>query len=46
VPAQIAETIGRVWEAAARDQGPDADFTTVIRPLEKVAGVTVGRPAG
>jgi 3-hydroxyisobutyrate dehydrogenase-like beta-hydroxyacid dehydrogenase len=43
VPADVAETIGRLWEAAARDQGPDSDFTTVIKPLEKAAGVTVGR---
>jgi 3-hydroxyisobutyrate dehydrogenase-like beta-hydroxyacid dehydrogenase len=42
VPAQVAETIGRLWEVAARDQGPDSDFTTVIKPLEKAAGVTVG----
>lgn len=45
VPADIAETIGRLWETAARDQGPDADFTTVIKPFEKAAGVTVG-PVG
>jgi 3-hydroxyisobutyrate dehydrogenase-like beta-hydroxyacid dehydrogenase len=43
VPAQVAETIGRLWEAAARDQGPDSDFTTVIKPFEEAAGVTVGR---
>jgi 3-hydroxyisobutyrate dehydrogenase-like beta-hydroxyacid dehydrogenase len=43
VPADVAETIGRVWEAAARDQGPDSDFTAVIKPFEKAAGVTVGR---
>lgn len=43
VPTDVAETIGRVWEAVARDQGPDSDFTTVIKPLEKAAGVTVGR---
>ena len=43
VPAQVAETIGRLWEAAARDQGLDSDFTTVIKPFEKAAGVTVGR---
>jgi 3-hydroxyisobutyrate dehydrogenase-like beta-hydroxyacid dehydrogenase len=42
VPADIAETIGRLWEAAARDQGPDSDFTAVIKPFEKAAGVTVG----
>jgi 3-hydroxyisobutyrate dehydrogenase-like beta-hydroxyacid dehydrogenase len=45
VPIEIAETVGRLWEAAARDQGPDADFTTVIKPFEKAAGVTVG-PVG
>ena len=42
VPADVAETIGRLWETAARDQGPDSDFTTVIKPFEKAAGVTVG----
>jgi 3-hydroxyisobutyrate dehydrogenase-like beta-hydroxyacid dehydrogenase len=43
VPADLAEAIGRLWESAARDQGPDSDFTAVIKPLEKAAGVTVGR---
>jgi len=43
VPADVAETIGRLWETAARDQGPDSDFTTVIKPFEKAAGVIVGR---
>lgn len=43
VPADVAETIGRLWETAARDQGPDSDFTTVIKPLETAAGVTVGQ---
>ncbi|OMC45168.1 oxidoreductase [Mycobacterium sp. IS-2888] len=43
VPADVAETIGRLWETTARDQGPDSDFTTVIKPLEKAADVTVGR---
>ncbi|MGZ4510748.1 MAG: NAD(P)-dependent oxidoreductase [Mycobacterium sp.] len=43
VPADVAATVGRLWETAADDQGPDSDFTTVIKPLEKAAGVTVGR---
>jgi 3-hydroxyisobutyrate dehydrogenase-like beta-hydroxyacid dehydrogenase len=42
VPVDVAEAIGQLWEAAMRDQGPDSDFTTVIKPLEKAAGVTVG----
>ncbi|CAM2772567.1 oxidoreductase [Mycobacterium intermedium] len=43
VPIDVAETIGRLWEAVADDQGPDSDFTTVVKPLEKAAGVIVGR---
>jgi 3-hydroxyisobutyrate dehydrogenase-like beta-hydroxyacid dehydrogenase len=42
VPVEVAETIGRLWEAAALDQGPDSDFTAVIKPFEAAAGVTVG----
>jgi 3-hydroxyisobutyrate dehydrogenase-like beta-hydroxyacid dehydrogenase len=42
VPADLAEAIGRLWEAAARDQGSDSDFTEVIKQFEKAAGVTVG----
>jgi 3-hydroxyisobutyrate dehydrogenase-like beta-hydroxyacid dehydrogenase len=42
VPVDVAEVIGRLWEAAAIDQGFDSDFTSVIKPFEKAAGVTVG----
>lgn len=42
VPVDVAETIGRLWEAAALDQGPDSDFTSVIKPFEKAAEVIVG----
>jgi len=42
VPVEVAETIGRLWEVAARDEGPHSDFTSVIKPLEKAAGVVVG----
>jgi 3-hydroxyisobutyrate dehydrogenase-like beta-hydroxyacid dehydrogenase len=42
VPTYVAETIAALWETAARDQGPDSDFTTVIKPIENAAGVTVG----
>ena len=43
VPVDVAEAVGRLWEAAVLDQGPDSDFTAVIKPIEKAAGVTVGR---
>ncbi|ORW96657.1 oxidoreductase [Mycobacterium sp. IEC1808] len=41
-PADVAETVARLWEAAALEEGPDSDFTTVIKPFERAAGVTVG----
>ena len=44
VPVDVAEAVGRLWEVAARDEGPDSDFTAVIKPFEKAAGVTVGGP--
>jgi hypothetical protein len=44
VPVDVAETIGRLWEATALDQGPDSDFTAVIKPFERAAGVTVRPP--
>jgi 3-hydroxyisobutyrate dehydrogenase-like beta-hydroxyacid dehydrogenase len=42
VPIELAETVSRLWEAAAQSQGPDSDFTSVIKPFERAAGVTVG----
>jgi 3-hydroxyisobutyrate dehydrogenase-like beta-hydroxyacid dehydrogenase len=42
VPAQVAEAVGRLWEVALRDHGPDSDFTTAIKPIEQAAGVVVG----
>jgi 3-hydroxyisobutyrate dehydrogenase-like beta-hydroxyacid dehydrogenase len=43
VPLEVAETVGRLWEAAMRDQGSDSDFTAAIKPIEQAAGVVVGQ---
>ncbi len=45
VPVDVADTIGRVWETTAREQGPDSDFTAVIKPFEQAADVIVGSAA-
>jgi 3-hydroxyisobutyrate dehydrogenase len=46
VPTEIAAAIDACWRATVASQGADADFTTVIRPLEDAAGVIVdGRVA-
>lgn len=44
VSRKVAEAVGRLWEAAMREVGPDSDFTAAIQPIEQAAGVVVGKP--
>jgi hypothetical protein len=42
---EVAEAVGRLWETVIRQTGPDSDFTSAVKPIEKAAGVEVrGRP--
>jgi 3-hydroxyisobutyrate dehydrogenase-like beta-hydroxyacid dehydrogenase len=43
---EVAEAVGRLWEVVIRDMGPESDFTTAIKPIEKAAGVVVGGAKG
>jgi len=46
VPVELAESVARLWENTLTQEGPDADFTAIIKPIEAAAGVIVdGRPA-
>jgi 3-hydroxyisobutyrate dehydrogenase-like beta-hydroxyacid dehydrogenase len=38
---EVAEAVGRLWEVVIREMGPDSDFTSAIKPIEKAAGVEV-----
>jgi 3-hydroxyisobutyrate dehydrogenase len=40
-PVTLAETIVRIWEMTREDQGPDSDFTCVVKPMERSAGVSI-----
>ena len=40
---EVAEAVGRLWEVVIRDMGPEFDFTSAIKPIEKAAGVVVGK---
>jgi 3-hydroxyisobutyrate dehydrogenase-like beta-hydroxyacid dehydrogenase len=40
---EVAEAVGRLWEVVIREMGADSDFTTAIKPIEKAAGVVVGK---
>src|SRR5262244_187967 len=39
---EVAEAVGRLWEAVIKDQGPESDFTAAMKTVEKAAGVIVG----
>jgi 3-hydroxyisobutyrate dehydrogenase-like beta-hydroxyacid dehydrogenase len=41
VSREVAEAVGRLWENAIRELGPDSDFTAAIKPIEQAAGVVV-----
>jgi 3-hydroxyisobutyrate dehydrogenase-like beta-hydroxyacid dehydrogenase len=43
---EVAEAVGRLWDTVLEDQGPDSDFTSAIKPIEKAAGVVVGGKGG
>jgi 3-hydroxyisobutyrate dehydrogenase-like beta-hydroxyacid dehydrogenase len=43
---EVAEAVGKLWEVVIRDMGPESDFTSAIKPIEKAAGVVVGAKGG
>jgi 3-hydroxyisobutyrate dehydrogenase-like beta-hydroxyacid dehydrogenase len=43
VPVEVAEAVARLWENTLTVEGADSDFTSAIKPIERAAGVTVGR---
>jgi 3-hydroxyisobutyrate dehydrogenase-like beta-hydroxyacid dehydrogenase len=44
---EVAEAVGRLWETVIKEMGPDSDFTSAIKPIEKAAGVEVrSKPQG
>jgi 3-hydroxyisobutyrate dehydrogenase-like beta-hydroxyacid dehydrogenase len=42
VPNEVMSAVLGVWETANAELGGDKDFTTVIQPIERRAGVTIG----
>jgi 3-hydroxyisobutyrate dehydrogenase-like beta-hydroxyacid dehydrogenase len=42
-PLWVASIVRQVWQHALTHIGPDADFTTVVQPIEQWAGVQFGR---
>ena len=43
-PVEIAEAVARPWEPRSTTRAPTVDFASAFTPIERAAGVTVGRP--
>jgi 3-hydroxyisobutyrate dehydrogenase-like beta-hydroxyacid dehydrogenase len=41
VPNEIMDVVQRAWQTAQDQIGGDKDFTTIVQPLERRAGVEV-----
>ncbi|GBE66278.1 oxidoreductase [Mycobacterium sp. MFM001] len=42
IPTQLADAVAQLWEATLDAEGPESDFTSIVKPLEAAAGVVVG----
>jgi hypothetical protein len=48
IPTEVAQAVGRLWEAAIKEHGAETDFTRIAQTVEKKAGVqmrSVGKKA-
>lgn len=41
-PVELAVSVARLWERTQAEEGPGSDFTSVVKPMERAAGVTIG----
>jgi len=39
IPTEVAQSVGRLWEAAIAEHGAETDFTRLAQTVEKRAGV-------
>ncbi|MDG4665871.1 NAD(P)-dependent oxidoreductase [Mycobacterium sp. 236(2023)] len=41
-PVALAESVAQLWRETQAEEGPGSDFTSVVKPMERAAGVTIG----
>jgi 3-hydroxyisobutyrate dehydrogenase len=37
----MADTVAQLWETTLAEEGPDSDFTSIVKPIEVAAGVVI-----
>jgi 3-hydroxyisobutyrate dehydrogenase len=40
-PRQMADTVAQLWETTLAEEGPESDFTSIVKPIEAAAGVVI-----
>jgi 3-hydroxyisobutyrate dehydrogenase len=40
-PTQMAEAVGALWEMTLASEGPESDFTSIVKPIEAATGVVI-----
>jgi 3-hydroxyisobutyrate dehydrogenase-like beta-hydroxyacid dehydrogenase len=38
----LAGAVAALWESTLVAEGPDSDFTSIVKPIEAAAGVVIG----
>jgi len=46
IPTEVAQAVGRLWETAHAEHGPDTDFTRIAQTVEKRTGVEMRARGG
>lgn len=46
IPTEVAQAVGRLWEAAIKEHGAETDFTRIAQTVEKKAGVEMRARGG
>ncbi len=46
LPTHVADAVAALWENTLAAEGPDSDFTSVVKPIEVAAGVIVKGGSG
>jgi hypothetical protein len=41
IPTEVAQAVGRLWEAAIKEHGAETDFTRIAQTVERRAGVSM-----
>ena len=41
LPTAMAAAVAQMWESTLASEGPESDFTSIVKPIEAAAGVVI-----